>query len=262
MSFLFVILQNMGNTNCCKNNKENFSNLDLIDEDKFQTSPVETKNNQTTPGEGYIVKEEPKENKIDEPQEQKPEPIIESKSKILYWNNKGGDIEDIMFDISDETSDKIFKSLNDMRTKPGLFINESCKYQLEPIFQKAQGNDKKPNLLCKNESFYYDIREILVGLNSTPKPDDDFIQEIISNDNFSKFETKVFVTESQIKSPEEAIWNLLCSIESSTHNSFDEILNRKSDYCIVCAMPIKNTSQIKVFFVFLNNKLRLSQIQM
>ena len=60
--------------------------MDLIDEDKFQTSPVETKNNQTTPGEGYKEKEEPKEIKVEKPQEQKPEPIIESKSKILYWN--------------------------------------------------------------------------------------------------------------------------------------------------------------------------------
>lgn len=250
------------NTNCCKNKRarDNWNNLDLIDEDKFQTSPAETKVNLTAPGESNKIKEEMKE---EQPQIEieKPESIIESRSKILYWNDKGGDIEDLMFDISDEASDKIFKLLNDMRTKPGLFINESCKYQLESIFQKAQGNDKKPNLLCKNEYFYYNIREILVGLNSTPKPDEDFINEITSHESFNKFETKVYVTDSQINTPEEAVWNLLCSIESSTHNSFNEILNRKSDFCIVCAMPIKNTSQIKVFFVFLNNKLRLSQIQ-
>lgn len=266
----------MGNQNCCvrsDNPSKTLANFDIINEDKFETAP---QNMQITENvlnlEAPIIEEKTiavkasKKGKINNDLIEEPvHPYTVTKETeiepaTLYWNQKNGDIEDLIFDISDPTSDKIFDLFNEVRTKPGMYIDKAKEYKLEEIFEKAIKNDIKPSLLCKNESFYYALRDVVASINFTPKPENEILDEIKAMPYFDKYEAKVYVTDAEIDHCEEAVWNLLKQVDMVNNSAFEDILGKKMDFCTICAMPVKNSFLLKVYFVVLNSKLRMSQM--
>ena len=273
----------MGNQNCCvrpDNPSKTLGNLDTINDEQPETAPqnmqiTENVINLETPvleeKENQAVVKASKKGKVHNDLLEKPvEPITvttvkqenvgEPEPASLYWNQKNGDIEDLIFDISDPTSDKIFDLFNEVRTKPGMYIDKAKEYKLEDIFEKAVKNDIKPSFLCKNESFYYALRDIVASINFTPKPESEMLDEIKRMPYFDKYEAIVYVTDAEIDHCEEAVWNLLKQVDMVNNSAFEDLLGKKMDFCTICAMPVKNSFLLKVYFVILKSKLRMSQM--
>lgn len=173
-----------------------------------------------------------------------------------YWNDVSRDIEDVIFDISDDKSERVFTLLNQIRTKPTDYIDEARAYGVDDIVTKAAKSGKIPSLLCQDESYYYELREVLMnGYTETPKDDVDIINDIKQIKQFDKYNISIYIKQVELDKHCEAVWMLL-----QTKNAYDNILLKKMDYCIVCAIPLKNTNDIKVYFVMMENKLRESAI--
>ena len=175
---------------------------------------------------------------------------------IKYWNDVSQDIEDVICDISDDKSESIFNLLNQIRTKPSEYIEEAKAYGVDDIIMKASKNGKVPSLLCQDESYYYELREVLMtNYNEKPKNDDDIVKDIKQVQQFDKYDLNVHIQQVPINKPFDSVWLLL-----QTKNAYDNILLKKMDYCTVCAIPLKNTHEMKVYFVMMENKLRESAI--
>ena len=170
-----------------------------------------------------------------------------------YWNESTyDDLEYYMLEISDDKSDKIFDLFNDIRIYPINHKSEAENYNVKDLIEKADKNPLKPNFLIKNESFYYQLREILLSISTTPMSDED-VKYIILNDNFFKTfdEQKIYCVKCKIENEEESVWTLLKENEDIALNN---ILLKYIDYCIICAMPIINSYDMKVYFLFLSNQ--------
>ena len=173
-----------------------------------------------------------------------------------YWNDVSRDIEDVIFDISDDKSESIFNLLNQIRTKPNEHIDDAKAYGVDDIVTKASKSGKIPSLLCQDESYYYELREVLMnGYNETPKNDDDIINDIKHIKQFDKYSLNIYIQQVALDKHYDSVWMLL-----QTKNAYNNILLKKMDYCIVCAIPLKNTNEMKVYFVMMENKLRESAI--
>lgn len=274
----------MGNQNCCvraDNPSKTLANYDIINDDKYETAPQNMQITENVINLETPILEEKETNEVVKPSKkgkvhndllEEPvqpiavetvtkETVAEPEPTTLYWNQKNGDIEDLIFDISDPTSDKIFDLFNEVRTKPGMYIDKAKEYKLEDIFEKAVKNDNKPALLCKNESFYYALRDVVASINFTPKPENEMFEEIRTMPYFDKYEAKVYVTDAEIDHCEEAVWNLLKQVDMVNNSAFADLLGQKMDFCTICAMPVKNSFLLKVYFVVLNSKLRMSQMK-
>ena len=170
-----------------------------------------------------------------------------------YWNESTyDDLEYYMLEISDDKSDKIFDLFNDIRIYPINHKSEAENYNVKDLIEKAEKNPLKPNFLIKNESFYYQLREILLSISTTPMSDEE-VKDIILNDNFFKTfdEQKIYCVKCKIENEEESVWTLLKENEDIALNN---ILLKYIDYCIICAMPIINSYDMKVYFLFLSNQ--------
>ena len=170
-----------------------------------------------------------------------------------YWNESTyDDLEYYMLEISDDKSDKIFDLFNDIRIYPINHKSEAENYNVKDLIEKAEKNPLKPNFLIKNESFYYQLREILLSISTTPMSDEE-VKDIILNDNFFKTfdELKIYCVKCKIENEEESVWTLLKENEDIALNN---ILLKYIDYCIICAMPIINSYDMKVYFLFLSNQ--------
>jgi hypothetical protein len=170
-----------------------------------------------------------------------------------YWNESTyDDLEYYMLEISDDKSDKIFDLFNDIRIYPINHKSEAENYNVKDLIEKADKNPLKPNFLIKNESFYYQLREILLSISTTPMSDEE-VKDIILNDNFFKTfdEQKIYCVKCKIENEEESVWTLLKENEDIALNN---ILLKYIDYCIICAMPIINSYDMKVYFLFLSNQ--------
>ena len=173
-----------------------------------------------------------------------------------YWNDVSRDIEDVICDISDDKSERVFTLLNQIRTKPTDYIAEAKAHGVDDIVTKASKSGKIPSLLCQDESYYYELREVLMnGYTETPKNDVDILKDIKQIKQFDKYNINIYIQQVELDKHEDAVWMLL-----QTKNAYNNILIKKMDYCIVCAIPLKNTNDIKVYFVMMENKLRESAI--
>lgn len=173
-----------------------------------------------------------------------------------HWNDISGDIEDLIFDISDDKSESIFIFFNLVRTQPRTYIQEGKSYGVDSLLSKAANSGKIPSLLCRDESYYYELREVLMCCyNETPRSEDEIVNEIKEISPFKKYNVNAYVEEVLISNPLEAVWTLL-----QERNAYNDILIKKVDYCVVCAIPLKNTDNMKVYFVLLENKMRESAI--
>ena len=88
----------------------------------------------------------------------------------------------------------------------------------------------------------------------------EILDEIKAMPYFDKYEAKVYVTDAEIDHCEEAVWNLLKQVDMVNNSAFEDLLGKKMDFCTICAMPVKNSFLLKVYFVVLNSKMRMSQM--
>ena len=167
-----------------------------------------------------------------------------------FWNEKTMDnIEDEIFDLNEEKSEKIFQFFNDIRLNPENYINQSNDENISDLLKKADKYPYKPNALIKNSGFFYQLREGLLNIYSTPKGDESLIDEI-ENLCFKDFDIrKRYMVECPIDEEEEAIWNLLKKYENV---ALDELLTNNVSYCVICALPIKDSYNMKVYFLMLS----------
>ena len=172
-----------------------------------------------------------------------------------FWNEKTMDnIEDEIFDLNEEKSEKIFQFFNDIRLNPENYINQSNDENISDLLKKADKNEYKPNTLIKNNSFFYQMREGLMNIYSTPKSDESLMEDI-ENLCFKDFELKKrYFVECPIDEEEEAIWNLLKKYENV---ALDELLTNNVSYCVICALPIKDSYNMKVYFLMLTEKINV-----
>ena len=167
-----------------------------------------------------------------------------------FWNEQTMDnIEDTIYEISEEKSENIFKFFNNIRLNPKDYINLSNDENISNLLKKADEYPYKPNALIKNSGFFYQLREGLINVYSTPK-DDESLMEEIENLCFKDYDIrKKYVVECPIEKEDEAIWNLLKKYEDV---ALEELLTNKVNYCIICALPIEDSYNMKVYFLMLS----------
>ena len=187
--------------------------------------------------------------------EKKEEIVIEpisknSKHNPPYWNEKTMDnIEDEIFEISDEKSDKIFELFNNIRLHSKDYINQSNDENISNLLEKSSNYSLKPNALIKSQSLYFQFREGLMNNYATPR-DDETLLEDIYNAFFNNFKLQnYFFVECPINNEEESVWKLLKKYENV---ALQDLLNNNVSYCLICAMPIKDSYDMKVYFMMLN----------
>lgn len=251
----------MGNTNCCKTNDTNpQSNMDLAKTKNTitKTEPPSNPHNQLSPT-----------NLLQSMQSPIIEPAINCESLPIavravphqndipkHWNDTSRDIEEVIFDISDDKSESIFTLLNQIRMKPNEHIKEAKTYGVDNILIKASKNNKTPSMLFQNESYYFELREVLMCCyNETPKCEDDIHNDIKSINAFKKYNIDIYTKQVDLTKHYDSVWMLL-----QEPKAYDNILTKKIDYCIVCAMPLKDKNEMKVYFIMLENKMRDSLI--
>ena len=255
----------MGNTNCCKTNDTNpQSNMDLDKTKKTitKTEPPSNPHNQPSPAnllqslQSPII--EPAINR--ESLESLPatvRAVVSHQNDIpKLWNDTSRDLEEVIFDISDDKSESIFTLLNQIRMKPDDYISEAKTYGVDNILIKASKNSKPPSILFQNESYYFELREVLMCCyNETPKCEDDIHNDIKSINVFKKYNIDIYTKQVDLYKHNDSVWMLL-----QEPKAYDNILTKKIDYCIVCAMPLKDKNEMKVYFIMLENKMRDSLI--
>lgn len=255
----------MGNINCCKTNDTNpQSNMDLDKTKKTitKTEPPSNPHNQPSPAnllqslQSPII--EPAINR--ESLESLPatvRAVVSHQNDIpKLWNDTSRDLEEVIFDISDDKSESIFTLLNQIRMKPDDYISEAKTYEVDNLLIKASKNSKPPSILFQNESYYFELREVLMCCyNETPKCEDDIHNDIKSINVFKKYNIDIYTKQVDLNKHNDSVWMLL-----QEPKAYDNILTKKIDYCIVCAMPLKDKNEMKVYFIMLENKMRDSLI--
>ena len=255
----------MGNINCCKTNDTNpQSNMDLDKTKKTitKTEPPSNPHNQPSPANLLQSMQSP----IIEPAinreslESLPatvRAVVSHQNDIpKLWNDTSRDLEEVIFDISDDKSESIFTLLNQIRMKPDDYINEAKAYEVDNLLIKASKNSKPPSILFQNESYYFELREVLMCCyNETPKCEDDIHNDIKSINVFKKYNIDIYTKQVDLNKHNDSVWMLL-----QEPKAYDNILTKKIDYCIVCAMPLKDKNEMKVYFIMLENKMRDSLI--
>jgi hypothetical protein len=58
-----------------------------------------------------------------------------------------------------------------------------------------------------------------------------------------------FFVECPINNEEESVWKLLKKYENV---ALQDLLNNNVSYCLICAMPIKDSYDMKIYFMMLN----------
>ena len=211
-------------------------------DDKFNLLQSEIKNSQ--------IHEENKNNEIEELNNNN----NNNESKIHdppYWNEVNeNELENIIFDISDNKSDNIFKLFNDVRMNTENYRNEFENHEITNLINEVQNKEEKGNQLIKNESLFYQLRECLLNFSTTPMSDEERNEKILEDNEFKNFKNKrIYSIECPIENENESVWNLLKGFKNE---AVDNILTNKIDFCVICAFPIKNSYNMDVYFLFLS----------
>jgi hypothetical protein len=138
-------------------------------------------------------------------------------------------------------------------------FKKHCNITSNPSWKdviKAFKNNKTPSMLFQNESYYFELREVLMCCyNETPKCEDDIHNDIKSINAFKNYNIDIYTKQVDLTKHYDSVWMLL-----QEPKAYDNILTKKIDYCIVCAMPLKDKNEMKVYFIMLENKMRDSLI--
>ena len=169
--------------------------------------------------------------------------------KDPYWNETINNLDDYLFEYSEKYSDMIFNLFNDIRNNPFNYIKNAENFGVDNIIEKNKLKISKPSLIIKNESLFFDFREILINNYNKKLNDEETTNLILNCENFNKFKyKKVFIIECNTE--KDSIFILL---KNNKKIAFYEIIRIKVDYCLICALPKKFSNIMKVYFLFLSH---------
>ena len=218
--------------------QKNYDNKERsIEEVKDENEGFEDRNDNLE----YSIK---KENIDDKNNEKK------NKHNPPYWNEKSFEnLESEVYEISDEKTNQIFELFNNIRLYPQKYINQTNDESISNILIKANNSPNKPNALLYNNNFYYQFREGLMNIYATPGADDDIVNNTIET-FFKEFKNKnYYFVECPLEKEEDAVWNLIKKYENI---AVEELLTKIINYCIICPMPIKDSYDMRIHFLMLN----------
>ena len=156
-------------------------------------------------------------------------------NKIPYWNETINNLDDYLFDYSEKYSDIIFNMFNDIRNNPFNYIKDAENFEVDNIIEKNKLKICKPSLIIKNESLFFDFREILINNYNKISNENEITDLLLNSENFNNFKyKKVFIIECNTE--KDSIFILL---KKNKKIAFYEIIRIKVDYCLICALPKK-----------------------
>ncbi len=252
-----------------KANNKNYNEIIITEENEFKEILKKQKmnkkninentfNNQET--NNSIISENSIENEINNDdsnnqQKIKNKPLIKKSysqkisSKNPYWNETITNLEEYLFDYSEKYSDMIFNLFNDIRNNPFNYIKDAENFGVDNIIEKNELKISKPSLIIKNESLFFDLREILINNYNKKLNDNEIMNLILKCEKFNNFKyKKVFIIECNTE--KDSIFILL---KNNKKIAFYEIIRIKVDYCLICALPKKFSNIMKVYFLFLSH---------
>ena len=172
----------------------------------------------------------------------------------FHWdlNIKKEELNELKDEISDNKSEKIFDFFNDIRLSPENYEIDANKNGFIDLIRKAIKSVKKPNYLIYNKIYFNEFKNQILKLSPQSLNDYGDIKSTILNEQlFNKFKVKqLYCVECSINNEKNAVLQL---IQKNQKNALDDILTKKIDCCIICAIPIENSKNMKVYFVFLSN---------
>ena len=167
---------------------------------------------------------------------------------INYEINKNKNTtERELLSLEQQRADSIFDYFNQIKVNPQNFLEESKAYDLfEELNEYINSNER--SLFIKNR-FYNSLLELYA--KKTPSNDKQ-IERSINNDlNMNKYEKNFYVVESTLQEPNNSVWILL---QKNKKNILNKMLLVNISYLILYISPIENTTNIKVYFLFLQLK--------
>ena len=149
-----------------------------------------------------------------------------------------------LLSVEQQRADSIFEYFNKVKLNPKNFVDQAKTYNLLEEFNEYI-NSKERTFFIKNR-FYNSLLELYVKKNLNY---DEEIERSINNDiNMNKYEKLFYIVESTIQEPNNSVWKLL---QKSKGDILKKILMNNISYLILYISSIENTTNIKVYFLFL-----------
>jgi hypothetical protein len=167
-------------------------------------------------------------------------------NKKLMILNKNTTDRDLL-SINQQKADSILEYFNQIKLNPENFKEESKEYDVEDIIDKYI--ESKDRILFIKNRFYNSLLESYV--KRTPNSDLEIQKGINNESNINKFDKQFYFVKSTVQDPNESVWILL---KEHKKVALNKILLTKISYLSLCVYPIENTSNIKVYFLFLQLK--------
>ena len=173
------------------------------------------------------------------------ESYYELNKKLISLNRNSTDRD--LLTINQQRADTILEYINKIKIKPQDFFEEAKEHDLYDILNEY--NESKKKVLFAKNRFYNSLLESYV--NRTPNLDKEIEKAIYNEINLSKYDKQFYTVNSTIMDPNESIWILL---KQNKEKALNSILITRVSYLVLCVSPIQNTSNIKVYFLFLQMK--------
>jgi len=168
-----------------------------------------------------------------------------------YWNELNKNLEDEVFNINEKYSKKIFDFYNELRINPDKFIDNAEQKELSDLLREYNKSNERPLCLIQKEIYFYTLCEILLSIYYTPESPDDTKNKVLNDEQFKEKNKKLYYVQCEIENYEDAVWKLL---KENENNAIKDLLCNKPDYCVIAAMPIVNSYEMFVYFLFLTDE--------
>ena len=168
-----------------------------------------------------------------------------------YWNELNKNLEDEVFNINEKYSKKIFDFYNELRINPEKFIDNAEQKELSDLLREYNKSNDRPLCLIQKDIYFYTLCEILLSIYYTPESPDDTKNKVLNDEQFKEKNKKLYYVQCEIENYEDAVWKLL---KENENNAIKDLLCNKPDYCVVAAMPIVNSYEMFVYFLFLTDE--------
>ena len=168
-----------------------------------------------------------------------------------YWNELNKNLEDEVFNINEKYSKKIFDFYNELRLNPEKFIDNAEQKELSDLLREYNKSNERPLCLIEKEIYFYTLCEILLSIYYTPEAPDDTKNKVLKDEQFKEKNKKLYYVQCEIENYEDAVWKLL---KENENNAIKDLLCNKPDYCVIAAMPIVDSYEMFVYFLFLSDE--------
>ena len=168
-----------------------------------------------------------------------------------YWNELTNNLEDEVFKINEKYTKKIFDFYNELRLSPEKYIDNAEQKELGDLLREYNKLNDRPLCLIQQDIYFYTLCEILLSIYYTPESPDDTKNKVINNEQFKEKNKKLYYVQCEIENYEDAVWKLL---KENENIAIKELLINKPNYCVIAAMPIVDSYEMFVYFLFLSDE--------